>query len=52
MAKVKCKECGQVSNKQDWEVESIDCELCGVHDVEKCPLCGYEDEYLMEKVDS
>ena len=50
--KVRCKVCKNISNKKDWKIEYEDCELCGAHKVETCPVCKLEDEFLIEEVET
>lgn len=41
--KVKCPECGEVSDEKEWREGEVFCEDCGSHISRVCPNC---DEHI------
>lgn len=38
--KLRCKECGEVSFRKEWDDTEVGCEDCGSHPAIRCPKCG------------
>jgi len=47
---VRCTQCKEVSDFKNWKETHEDCELCGGHVWQLCPLCDDEDEGMASEI--
>lgn len=43
---IKCTECGEWANHEDWEETEVYCEDCGSHTAMRCPNCAAAHDHI------